>query len=407
MFVGAWGIIAALGCFVLYKGTSLALGEASGEGVSRFLSQADLAVKERAVSLHMPILAYPSGETDEKSIPERIAEKALGLFPIVGYAEAKAQSEAKTSGDSTYELILAKEAGDENEVDGDGNLIAGEAVKEENEKAKAGQKTGQADGTEKKLDLSLDKLKDFDYLKNHFYVVDSSTTIKSSQLDVEKLLGKDMTIEETKGPQILIYHTHSQEAYKDSRAGKESDTVVGVGERLKEILEEEYGFQVIHNKGQYDVADGKVDRAQAYTRAEGPVKKILKKYPSIQVVIDLHRDGVGGDTHLVTKVNGKDTAQFMFFNGLSYMTGQGSISYLPNPYIEDNLALSLRMKLAAEEYYPGLARKTYLKSYRYNLHLKPKSMLIEVGAQTNTVEEAKNAMEPLADLMDKVFHGEE
>ena len=61
------------------------------------------------------------------------------------------------------------------------------------------------------------------------------------------------------------------------------------------------------------------------------------------------------------------------------------------------------MQLVAEEYYPGLMRKIYLKGYRYNLHLKPKSMLVEVGAQTNTFEEAKNAMEPLANILGKVF----
>ena len=75
------------------------------------------------------------------------------------------------------------------------------------------------------------------------------------------------------------------------------------------------------------------------------------------------------------------------------------MTYLPNPYIADNQALSFQMQLAAEEYYPGLMRKIYLKGYRYNLHMKPKSMLIEVGAQTNTLQEAKNAMEPLANIL--------
>ena len=72
-------------------------------------------------------------------------------------------------------------------------------------------------------------------------------------------------------------------------------------------------------------------------------------------------------------------------------------------YLEENLAFSFQMKLAAEEYYPGFARANYLKGYRYNLHYRPKSLLVEVGAQTNTLEEAKNAMEPLADLLHKVL----
>ena len=74
-----------------------------------------------------------------------------------------------------------------------------------------------------------------------------------------------------------------------------------------------------------------------------------------------------------------------------------------NPYILDNLAFSFQAQVLANEYYPGLTRKIYLKAYRYNMHLCPKSMLVEVGAQTNTLEEAMNAMEPLADIIDKVI----
>ena len=85
----------------------------------------------------------------------------------------------------------------------------------------------------------------------------------------------------------------------------------------------------------------------------------------------------------------------MYFNGLSRTRTNGDIAYLYNPYIQDNLAFSLQMQIASEQYYPGFARHIYLKAYRYNLHLLPKSLLIEAGAQTNTVEEMKNAMEVL------------
>ena len=80
---------------------------------------------------------------------------------------------------------------------------------------------------------------------------------------------------------------------------------------------------------------------------------------------------------------------------------------LPNPYLEDNLALSFQLQLAAAEYYPDFTRQIYLKGYRYNMHYCPKSLLVEVGAQNNTFEEAKNAMEPLADILDRVLHGKE
>ena len=105
----------------------------------------------------------------------------------------------------------------------------------------------------------------------------------------------------------------------------------------------------------------------------------------------------------MTDVQGKQTASIMFFNGLSRTTANGDISYLPNPYIQDNLAFSLQMQLAAKQYYPGFSRTIYLKGYRYNMHYCPKTLLVEAGAQTNTVQEVKNAMEPLADLLAKVI----
>ena len=123
------------------------------------------------------------------------------------------------------------------------------------------------------------------------------------------------------------------------------------------------------------------------------------------MVIDLHRDGVREDTRLVTEMGGTRMAQIMFFNGLSRTTRTGDIDYLYNPYIADNLAISFQMQLAASEYYPGFTRRIYLKGYRYNMHYCPKTLLIEVGAQTNTVEEAMNAMVPLADLLNRVLTG--
>ena len=97
------------------------------------------------------------------------------------------------------------------------------------------------------------------------------------------------------------------------------------------------------------------------------------------------------------------TMNMVIFNGLSRTTASGDIPYLKNPYISDNLAFSFQMQLAAAEYYPDFTRRIYLKGYRFNMHFCPKSMLVEVGAQTNTFEEAKNAMEPLADLFAKVL----
>lgn len=261
--------------------------------------------------------------------------------------------------------------------------------------------SGMPVATEKKVVINRVKLQEFDYLRQNFFQVDNTTTVSSELLNVESLLGKDMTIKKNvKGPQILIYHTHSQEGYKDSVPGDPSTSIVGVGDYLEQLLEQNYGIEVLHHKGVYDLPK----RDNAYSQSLPNLEKILQENPSIEVVIDLHRDGIAEDRRLVTEVNGKPTAKLMFFNGLSRTTSQGNLTYLPNPNIADNLALSFQMQLTAAEYYPDLTRKIYLKGYRYNLHLCPKSILVEVGAQTNTLQEAKNAMEPLADILGKVLY---
>lgn len=247
---------------------------------------------------------------------------------------------------------------------------------------------------------------DYYTLIKNFYIVDSSTRAVKSLFDAEKLLTMDLHMEKKNKPQILIYHTHgASEAFADSREGVKEETVVGIGSYLAEILEEKYGYQVVHDETQYDLINGKIDRNKAYNQSLKGLKAWLSKYPSIEVVIDLHRDGVGQKVVRTAMVNGKKTAQVMFFNGLS-RTRKGEIEYLHNDNLQANLAFSLQCKLAAMDTYPEFTKPVYLKSYRYNLHLKERSMLIELGNENNTLEEAKNAMEPLADVLNQVLSGE-
>ena len=254
---------------------------------------------------------------------------------------------------------------------------------------------------QKQVDLGL--LSNYETLIQQFYTIDANTTAGSSQLNVEKLMAEDMRIaKEGDGPQILIYHTHSQEMFSDSVPGDTSTSIMGVGEHLTEILTEEYGYQVLHHLGQYDTES----RDDSYSAALTDIEQILKEYPSIQVVIDLHRDAMPETTRLVMDLDGRPTARFMFFNGLSRTKKTGNIAYLYNENLDSNLAFSFQMQLKAVEYYPGLTRKIYLKGYRYNLHLRPRSLLIELGAQNNTVEEAMNACDPLAHILDMVLSGE-
>ncbi len=251
----------------------------------------------------------------------------------------------------------------------------------------------------------MEQLADYDFLMKHFYSVHSSTTASRDEMDAARLLSEDLSIEkEGENPQILIYHTHSQETFADYGPDRQYATVVGIGDYLTELLEAK-GYHVIHDRSVYDLVDGELNRSRAYDYALNGITAILQQNPSVQVVLDVHRDGVREDLHMVSEVNGKPTAPIMFFNGMS-QTPEGPIEYLPNAYKEENLAFSLQMQLDAAAYYPGLTRKIYLKGFRYNLHLRPRSALIEVGAQTNTYEEARNAMEPLAELLDMVLSGE-
>ena len=172
---------------------------------------------------------------------------------------------------------------------------------------------------------------------------------------------------------------------------------------LAELLRQR-GWNVIHDTTAYDRKEGKLERSRAYTYALEGVQGILQEHPTIEVILDLHRDGVSDSLRLVQEIQGKPTAKIMFFQGMS-RTPEGEIAYLPNPYLQENLAFCFQMQLACGRY-PGFTRKIYLKGLRYNLHLRGRSSLIEAGAQTSTKEEVWNAMELLAEAADSVLQGE-
>lgn len=351
------------------------------------------SVQKRAEERYLPSLSYLKAEP-VLAPGEWIAKQAMQILPAGGYLRRQKVYRASLEDEETYEMILKKQAEDENEVGADGKLVNPEKAVTVEESPKMAQVPPE---------MSIEKLRDFDYLLSNFYTVDSATMIGPDQLNADDLLSRSMKIEKQgDAPKILIFHTHSQEAFIDSVEGDTDTTIVGMGKLLAERLNA-LGIPTIHHPGVYDLINGQLDRSAAYEYAEAGVRPILEEHPSIEVVIDLHRDGVGEDTHLVTEINGKPTAQIMFFNGLSRTKDNGDIAYLPNPYIQDNLAFSLQMKLAAEQMYPGFTRRIFLRGYRYSLHMRPKSLLIEAGAQTNTVEEMRNAMELLAVTLQKVI----
>ncbi|MDD6056855.1 MAG: stage II sporulation protein P [Clostridiales bacterium] len=410
--------VGAAALFLCLGGQSTAV-EKLKQGFASFLYEEVLDWYMPAAGSQDLPSASPLGE-------KGIAQHLLAhFFPVTGFLsqekEALPDYPLQVESELSYEMILAWEASDENYVDEETKKViaaSGEPLPqaveempkltEEADLAQGAATAYDAVGTygmrQKAVTYPREKLNDFDYLIQNFYQVDNTTTIDGNQLNAAKLLEKNMKLtHDASTPQILIYHTHSQEGYADSIPGDLGTSVVGVGDYLTNLLTEKYGFSVIHHRGTYDVES----RDHAYSKAAPALEQLLAENPSIEVVIDLHRDGVGENTRLVTNIDGKQTAQVMFFNGLSRTTKMGDIGYLYNPNIEDNLAISFQMQLAAAEYYPGFTRRIYLKGYRYNMHYCPKTLLIEVGAQTNTFEEALNAMEPLADVLHTVLMGQQ
>ena len=351
------------------------------------------SVQENAERLYMPGVTYTEKKQGEIRVTEAVVHMASALIPLGNYVTEREAAELLTEDEATYAILAKKQAEEENSVDENGQLI-GKDKSEETRQASV-----------PTMDLSMERLNDFEYLVSNFYTVDSVTYINPSELNASELLGKDLRIDlSTGGSKILIYHTHSQETFADSD-NDPSTSIVGIGRYLTEILNNKYKIPTMHHEGVYDLINGKLDRSEAYEFAKPEVEQILAENPSIEVVIDLHRDGVADTTHLVTEINGKPTAQIMFFNGLSRTRVNGDLAGMANPYLQDNLAFSLQMKIAAETKYPGFARRNYLRGYKYNMDLMPRMLLIEAGAQTNTVEEMRNAMEVLADLLNSVLPG--
>ena len=347
-----------------------------------------------------------------------LLQKMEGFYPVCAFSKTLAEYDTQIESDLNQNMMAenrketqdkkqekddVQETGESIKTEGSeeepkDTVVAEGIIGQEKKEQQTAAETSKSDG--RVVEIPREKLNDFDFLIQNFYQVDRTTPIDGNELNAQQMLAKDMKLQSgNENVQILIYHTHSQEGYADSTPGDAGSSVVALGERLTQLLTEQYGFHVLHHTGEYDVAD----RDNAYSYAGPALEQILAENPSIEVVIDLHRDGVPDNIHLVSEVNGKQTAQIMFFNGLSRTTKNGNIAYLANPNLADNLAFSFQLKLAAEEYYPGFSRATYLKGYRYNLHYRPKSLLVEVGAQTNTFEEALNAMEPLADVLHRVL----
>lgn len=405
-------IILCLGFLFLFKAFFVFRGEIGNFLIEQF--------QVSILNSQAPAVYYVGEKEESLKLDEFGKNLVLKAIPVYGYAKGYPKTAMESHDQELLHQIILSEGRDENTVEEDaGNqnvaipqTTIGEEKASENADASVeanmeGNTQEQATQSfpEVQIDMAsaqpLEELRDFETLKSKYYALDNTTYIDAEQLNVDKLLSYDMKLQTPSDqPQILIYHTHSQEGFVGSDFSDPSTTIVGAGELLAGYLQS-YGFNVIHHTGQYDVEN----RDYAYSYAGPAVEEILKEHPSIEVIIDLHRDGVAEGTHMVTQIGDKTMAQFMFFNGLSKTVARGEIDYLKNEHVDENLAFSFQAQRVANAYYPGLARKIYLKGYRYNMHYRGKSLLIELGAQTNTVEEIMNAVEPIANIIRLTLEG--
>ena len=411
-----WGIFIALAGYLSLKGLSLDKETFVWMGIN---------LEEQAVEVYLPSILESDGKEaslSDKILSELFVRGGTNVRSISEQAGADSETDRKIIKENEQFLVenLTKENQESTGMESEGKSTVEENTQEnteestqenteENVEENAGTENGQKGtltASAPVMDLPLEQFQDFNFVISNFYTIDKTTSINSEQLNAVTLLEKDLRMSAgAENPQILIYHSHSQEEFADSIPGDASTMIVGVGEYLTTLLRDTYGYNVMHVTDTFDIMGGKLDRNKAYNYAQETISRILEENPSIEVVIDLHRDGVTGAKRLVTEINGKPTAKIMFFNGLSRTNQNGELSHLPNPYIQDNLAFSLQLARYAKEYYPDWFRTIYLRGYRYNLHLRPKALLVECGAQTNTVEEEMNAMQPLADILNKVLTG--
>ena len=373
------------------------------------------SIYQNVLDYYLPVIGTQPQQ--QRSLSELLADTVTGCFPVYTYAaQAGNEADHAQSFEAELEQQLALQLREENEAwytEESGSdaleMAADDTVQQpqlqqmqENDLAGSREKSLFSYATTKSAPVDLKELEDYQTLVKKHYCIDGTTSSNAAQLNIKKLLKQDMTLaKDADGPQILIYHTHSLEGYRDSKSGDLNESVVGLGDYLTELLTERYGYQVLHDRNTYDS-----DRDRAYGVAGPALEQLLAENPSIEIVIDLHRDGVPEDVYLLTEVNDTVMAPVMFFNGLSYTNTSGPVSALNNPNLSTNLAFSLQMELLASEYYPGFTRGIYLKGLRYNLHYCPRSLLVEVGAQTNSLQEAMNAMPPLADTLNRVLSGE-
>ena len=230
--------------------------------------------------------------------------------------------------------------------------------------------------------------------------------------DISELLKKTPPAIPKKGvdePQILIVHTHTTECYHSGSADSydksetfrtqdAAENMINIGNIIEQRLTSA-GYSVIHSTKIHDL-----DYNHSYSSSYADITAYKQKYPSIKVVLDVHRDCLlasdGTRYKTVTTLNGETSAQLMF------LVGAGNATYR-FPTWQNNFGLAIHLQDTANKLYPTLMRPMIVSNSRFNQHLTDGSMLLEVGSDANTKEEAERAADYFADVMITYFDGEQ
>jgi len=222
-------------------------------------------------------------------------------------------------------------------------------------------------------------------------LIRNDTSLSNEYIQNVLQMPHSLTFSADGAPQVLIYHTHATEAFErhDSdiydirnthRSNDNNINIVSVGAVMAQVLEDN-GISVIHNSTQHDFPS----HNRAYERSAATVNHYLEQYPSIVLVLDVHRDAIEREGRMIVKpvaeINGETTAQVMMLVG----SDNGNLN-MPN--WRENLRFAAAFQDAMESAYPQLTRPAWLRHRRYNQHLSTGAVLIEIGSHANTLEEA-------------------
>ena len=225
-------------------------------------------------------------------------------------------------------------------------------------------------------------------------------------VDPQELINEDLGFSlDSDGPQILIVHTHTTESFTNDdkakytatdsdRSTNEDENISAVGKAMCEVFDQR-GIQYVHDATVHDYPSYN----GAYNRSKATVLANLEKYPSIKIVLDVHRDGIvrsdGTKVKVASDINGTKAAQCMFVVG-------SNVELTHNNWRE-NMKLACKLQNKANELYPGLMRPINLRSERFNQQLSTGALILEVGSNGNTLEEAVTGAKYMADVIASLF----